>query len=92
MAVPVWHSGLTQKQSMELERIQKLAFRLILKDKYISYQLACTTFRALSLAERRIQICKKFALKNLKSQNPLFTPIPMGGGVILLTMKKEINY
>ena len=29
MAVPVWHSGLTKKQSMEIERIQKLAFRLI---------------------------------------------------------------
>ena len=77
MAVPVWHSGLTKKQSMEIEQIQKLAFRLILRNDYVNYQLACSTFAALTLAERRIQICRKFAFKNLKSQTPLFSPCEM---------------
>ena len=77
MAVPVWHSSLTKKQSMEIERIQKLAFRLILRNDYVNYQLACSTLSALTLAERRIQICRKFAFKNLKSQNPLFSPCEM---------------
>ena len=67
MAVPVWHSGLTKKQSMEIEQIQKLAFRLILRNDYVNYQLACSTFAALTLAERRIQICRKFAFKKVVS-------------------------
>ena len=28
LAVPVWHSGLTKKQSLDIERIQKISFRL----------------------------------------------------------------
>ena len=30
LAVPVWHSGLTKKQSRDIERIQKIAFKIIL--------------------------------------------------------------
>ena len=75
MAVPVWHAGLTNKQTADIEKVQKLAFRIILRDKYVSYQVACATFSALTLAERRLQICSKFAKKNLKSENSFFTPI-----------------
>jgi hypothetical protein len=28
MAVPVWHSGLTRKQSSEIENIQKMAMKI----------------------------------------------------------------
>ena len=75
MAVPVWHAGLTNKQTTDIEKVQKLAFRIILRDKYINYQLACATFSALTLAERRLQICSKFAKKNFKSENSFFSPI-----------------
>ena len=75
MAVPVWHAGLTNKQTADIEKVQKLAFRIILREKYVSYQLACATFSALPLAERRLQICSKFAKKNSKSDNSFFTPL-----------------
>ena len=33
----VWHSSLTQKNKKDLERVQKSALRIILKDRYINY-------------------------------------------------------
>ena len=75
MAVPVWHSGLTNQQTMDIESIQKVAMRIILKDKYINYQLACQTFSTLTLADRRTKLCSKFASKNFKSENSLFTSV-----------------
>ena len=75
MAVPVWHSGLTNKQTNDIERIQKLALQIILQDKYTNYQSALTTFSAGTLQERRLKLCSKFAYKNMKSENTLFTNI-----------------
>ena len=37
LAVPVWHPGLTKKQSADIESIQKVAFRIILQNDYITY-------------------------------------------------------
>jgi hypothetical protein len=34
LAVPVWHPGLTDKQTNDIERIQKLAMKVILQDNY----------------------------------------------------------
>ena len=71
-AVPVWHSGLTIQQSRDIERVQKLAMKIILQGAYKNYQLACDTFSTQTLQERRVKLCKKFSLKNLKSENCLF--------------------
>ena len=73
LAVPVWRPGLTLKQKADIESIQKVAFRIILQDSYISYQLACATLGAESLDDRQSRLCLKFAVKNAKSENPLFT-------------------
>ena len=43
MAVPVWHSGLSNQQTADIESIQKVAMRIILQNKYTNYQLACET-------------------------------------------------
>ena len=72
LAVPVWHSGLTKLQSAAIERIQKIAFKLILKENYLSYELACKCFSTQTLHWRRVKLCRTFAQKNLKSQNPFF--------------------
>ena len=42
MCAPVWHSSLTKSQSRKIENIQKLAFKIILKNQYQSYTHACT--------------------------------------------------
>ena len=78
MAVPVWHSGLTCQQSQDIERIQKLAMKIILGDNYINYQLACNTFATLTLELRREKLCFKFSSKNLKSENNFFTKLGQG--------------
>jgi hypothetical protein len=75
MAVPVWHSGLSNQQTADIESIQKVAMRIILQNKYTNYQLACETLTAQTLAERRIKFCTKFARKNLKSENSFFITV-----------------
>ena len=72
LAVPVWHSGLTRQQSKDIERIQKLCFRLILGENYVNYEQACKTLSSLTLEQRRTKLCLKFALKNVKSENSFF--------------------
>ena len=65
--VPVWNSGITKKQSNELEKIQKIAFRIILGDNYISYNVACTLLNVMPLRYRRTELCTTFAIKLYKS-------------------------
>ena len=72
LAVPAWHSGLTRQQSTDIERIQKISFKLILGDNYENYQQACKILSTKTLEQRRINLCLKFALKNAKSDNSLF--------------------
>ena len=40
--VVIWNSGLTKGQINDLEKIQKVAFRIIIDDSYTSYEVACT--------------------------------------------------
>ena len=72
LAVPVWHSGLTKKQSLDIERIQKISFRLILGEEYSTYQQACKLLSAETLEQRRTKLCLKFAKKNFQSDYCLF--------------------
>ena len=72
MAVPVWHGGLTEKQSKDIERVQKVAFKIILNHNYQSYPHALKTLDAETLYQRRVNICKNFASKNIKIEFSLF--------------------
>ena len=65
--VAVWNSGLTKSQIKELEKVQKVALKIILGDQYHSYKSACNFFKIEKLSIRRLQICTKFALKLFKS-------------------------
>ena len=75
LAVPVWHSGLTQQQSSDIERIQKIAFKIILQQKYENYKQACSSLSAQTLQQRRVKLCSKFASKNSKSENSMFMKV-----------------
>ena len=65
--VAVWNSGLTKSQISELEKVQKVALKIILGDQYYSYELACNFFKIERLSTRRLQLCTNFALKLYKS-------------------------
>ena len=56
LAVPAWHSGLTRQQSTDIERIQKISFKLILGDNYENYQQACKILSTKTLEQRRINL------------------------------------
>ena len=73
LAVPAWHSGLTKKQSADIERVQKVAFSIILGDStresQYSYDMALVIFGLEPLYIRRDKLCMKFAKMTLKSRH-----------------------
>ena len=74
LAVPAWHSGLTKKQSADIERVQRVAVSIILTDcktglcEY-SYNMALVILDIEPLEVRREQLCKTFAKKTLKTRH-----------------------
>ena len=63
LAVPAWHSSITQAESLDIERVQKCAFHIILGDQYISYKNALEVLEIEMLSTRREKLCIKFARK-----------------------------
>ena len=63
----VWHSSLTQGQELELEQVQKVALRIILKEEYVSYDNALDLCSLQKLGDRRNQLCYNFAKKCTKN-------------------------
>ena len=59
----VWHYSLSIDDSTSLERVQKVACRVILQDKYLSYEHALEVCELETLQERRKKLCLKFAKK-----------------------------
>ena len=53
----------------DIERVQKSAVKLILRDKYNGYKSALKLLNLESLFERRERLCLKFAKKCLKMDN-----------------------
>ena len=65
----VWHSSLTRGEELEIERIQRCALRLILSDKYESYEIALEVANLETLKNRRNKLCMNFAKKCTKNGN-----------------------
>ena len=80
LAVPAWHSGLTKKQSDDIERIQKVAVKIILSDPQTgrcdySYTMGLVILDLEPLDVRREKLCRSFAKKTLKSKHSnMFKP------------------
>ena len=66
-AAPVFSSMLTAENITDIERIQKIGFKVILADQYQSYDQACLVFNTTSLENRRKQLSLKFALACLRN-------------------------
>ena len=63
LAAPVWQSSLTQENRIHIEWVQRAALQVILGNEYTSYSSACEKANLTTLEERRVKLCKKFALK-----------------------------
>ena len=66
MNCQVWHYSLTDTERYCLERVQKIACRVILKTKYSSYSQALAVLKLETLDKRRTKLCLTFAKRCLK--------------------------
>ena len=64
-----FHSMLTQENSDNIERIQKIVLRIILDSDYIDYHQACLELNVFPLQSRRTKLSLSFALKCLTNTN-----------------------
>ena len=92
--VPIWNSSLTKKQVNAIEKIQKVALKIILGQQYKSYESACEIFGLQKLSTRRLELSTKFAIKLYRSNRckEFFTPAnknvnTRGDGPLLLEQK-----
>jgi hypothetical protein len=67
-AAPVWHSGLTVKESDALERIQKRACKIIKGKHYTSYEQALDEFGIIPLCDRREKLSLSFFRSIMSSE------------------------
>ena len=70
--VPAWHSGLTSKQSDQIDRVQRVALSIILGDHRISYKSALNLLSIETLQQRRFTLCKNFVKKTVQSRHANF--------------------
>jgi hypothetical protein len=66
-AAPVFTPMLTSQDTSDIERIQKIVLKVILGDRYSSYDSACSLVSTITLEDRRKQLSLKFAMACLKS-------------------------
>ena len=77
----IWHSGLTVEDIQDLERVQKSALRIILKDGYQTYDQALESLGLCKLSDRREKMCLRFAKNCSKNEltKDLFPLNPTNG-------------
>ena len=63
----VWFSNLTEEEKDDIERVQKVALKIIMKEKYISYEQALEDLNLDTLQNRRLMLAERFAKKCAKS-------------------------
>ena len=63
----VWHSSITEEECRNIERIQKVALRIILQEDYLDYASALKLCGLDSLRDRRTKLSFSFAKKCLTS-------------------------
>ena len=92
--VPIWNSSLTKKQINAIEKIQKVALKIILGQEYKSYDSACQIFGLQKLSTRRLELSTKFSIELYRSNRceEFFTPVnknvnTRGDGPLLLEQK-----
>ena len=61
---PLFTGSLTKKNVKDMEEVQKMAFRIILRGKYQSYENALNVLEQDTLEDRREFLTLRFAKKN----------------------------
>ena len=66
LACPAWNGALTKKDENRLEKLQKISLKIILGEKFSSYNQVLNTFNLQTLKNRKKSICTNFAIKTSK--------------------------
>ena len=64
----VWQSSITIENANDLERVQKSAVKIMLKENYSGYKKGLAQLGLDSLEDRRRELCLNFAKKCLKTE------------------------
>ena len=64
----VWHSSITKEEEADIERVQKVCLKVILKGNYVSYEQSLQSTNLITLVERRENLCLNFAKKCLDNE------------------------
>ena len=62
----VWHYNITLEERNDIERVQKVACKIMLKKDYTSYAQALKKLGLQTLDDRRHKLCEKFAKNCVK--------------------------
>ena len=63
----IWFSSITIEEREDLERVQRVACKIILKDNYTDYISALEKLKLQNLSDRRQILAKRFAIKCVES-------------------------
>ena len=87
----VWNSSITQEECLEIERVQKVALRIIMNENYVTYANALCITGLMTLKERRDHLSQKFAKKCTKSDKSSHM-FPLNGPNIFNTRNHETYF
>ena len=65
--IAISNSGLTKGQVNDLEKVQKVALKIILHEDYTSYEVVCTLVNISPLEYRQTELCTNYAVKLYRS-------------------------
>ena len=65
----VWSSAITKEEECSLERVQKIALKIIYQVDYFSYENALEMSKLCTMKQRYKMLALRFALKCTKSEN-----------------------
>ena len=63
----VWFASITEQEKEDLERVQEIACRLILREKYFSYEDSLKVLQIQTLEARRLSMALNFGKKCTKN-------------------------
>ena len=92
--VAVWNSTITQEEVEDIERVQKVAVRIILKDDYTTYANALEYLNLETLQVRRHSLCLRFAKQCLKNEKmaEMFPQNPGYNAKVRYSEKYEVKF
>ena len=87
----VWHSSLTQKNIKDLERVQKVAVRIITGKNYTIYKKGLKFLKLDTLEKRREILCLRFA-KNCTKSEKMKNLFPLNDSKHKMKKRKERKF